>query len=77
MPTVNVGKKHNCTIKVTRMEGKAQRVAARALSPTRDNWGVEVPVLAASDGMHGTNAIALVYAQHAQCWSWVGQYPRL
>ena len=51
----------------TRMEGKAQRVAARALSPTGDNWGVEVPVSAASHSMHGTNAIALVYAQHAHC----------
>ena len=57
----------NCYKKNTRMEGKAQRVAARALSPTRDNEVVEVPVWAASDGMHGTNAIALVYAQHAQC----------
>jgi len=28
---------HDVKYKNTRMEGKAQRVAARALSPTRDN----------------------------------------
>jgi len=34
----------------------------------------EIPLLATSPG---TSAIALVYTQHAQCWSWVGQDARL
>ena len=49
------------------MEGKTQLVAARR---PKSDWGqlrVEVPVLATLHGMHGTNAIALVYAQQAQC----------